>query len=148
MRLNLGAGYDKIPGFLNVDIAPLEGVDVVWDLDQPKWPWDDGAADRVRAYDIFEHVENPLLFMRECHRILRPGGIADIRTCYWKSENAFTDPTHKRFPTFRTFEYWVKGTEFNIKYGPAYTGGFAEFEYAQAPHLVGSEMAVLLKKPL
>ena len=64
-----------------------------------------------------------------------------------RSENAFTDPTHKRFCTERTFEYWVKGTEFNSFYGPAYARNGIEFEYVQGyPRLEGTELAVKMRR--
>jgi len=111
VKLNLGAGSVIRDGWVNVDIAPLPGVDVVWDLDVAPWPWPDGAAERIEAKDVFEHVDDPILFMTECWRVLAPAGTLRIRTPYWRSRDAFTDPTHKRFPTEHTFDYWIPGTE-------------------------------------
>jgi len=148
IKLNLGCGTRPLPWHRNVDIVQMPGVDVVWDLDVIPWtPFADESADEITGTDIFEHVNDPIGFMCECSRILKPGGILSLRTNYWRSENAFTDPTHKRFCTERTFEYWVKGTEFNSFYGPAYARNGIEYEYVTGyPRLEGTELAVKMRR--
>jgi SAM-dependent methyltransferase len=143
-KLNLGCGSLPERGWVNVDLADLPGVDVVHDLDVFPWPWEDGSIERIKAYDIFEHIARPLEFMRECHRVLRAGGILDIHTCYWRSQNAFTDPTHLRACTEETFDYWIPGTYLHGRYGAAYAQG-AHFERFRT-ELDGTELAVLLGK--
>jgi cyclopropane fatty-acyl-phospholipid synthase-like methyltransferase len=144
MRLNLGAGSELVPGWVNHDIVPLPGIGVVHDLDTFPWPWDDATAEQVRAYDVFEHVEHPLEFMRECHRVLAPGGVLHLHTAYWLSPNAHTDPTHRRSCTEQTFDYWVPGTYLNERYGAAYAQGchFAKIDV----HIEGTDLSVTLKK--
>ena len=122
-RINLGAGSQPEPGWVNVDVVKQEGIDVVADLDEFPWPFDDGVAERVKAFDIYEHVWYPLHFMRECHRILRPGGVLAIHTAYWKNPNSFRDPDHKRFLTEDSFDYWIPGTYLHGRYGAAYAQG-------------------------
>jgi len=147
-KLNLGCGTRPLPWHVNVDIVQMTGVNVVWDLDVTPWePFKDEEADEIAGYDIFEHVNDPIGFMCECARILKPGGILNLHTNYWQSQNAYTDPTHKRFCTERTFEYWVKGTEFNDRYGPAYARNGIVFEYVSGfPCLEGTELAVKMRR--
>ena len=121
-RLNLGCGSLILPGHVNLDIADIPGVDVVHDLDQLPWPFGDREFDRIEAKDVFEHVNDPIGFMTECHRILAPNGVVRIRTPYYRSPDAFTDPTHKRFPTEHTFDYWIPGTVLYAHHNPAYGG--------------------------
>jgi Methyltransferase domain len=144
MLLNLGAGSFPEPGWVNVDAVALPGIDAVHDLDTFPWPWPDGQVQRIKAYDVFEHVDKPLEFMRECWRVLEPGGMLDIHSCYWRSKNAFTDPTHKRACTDETWDYWVPGTYLNQRYGAAYAQG-RHFEKVKLG-MDGTELAVLLKK--
>lgn len=144
LSLNLGSGSLPITGMLNVDIADIPGVDVVWDLDEFPWPFLDDSAKFVRAYDIFEHINCPLEFMRECWRVLKDQCALELHVSYWKSENAYTDPTHKRFCTEKTFDYWIPGTPFYERYGAAYAGP-AKFIKEEC-FLSGQELHVVLRK--
>ena len=108
---------------MNCDIAQLPGIDVVHDLDTAPWPWEDASVTEIMASDIFEHIAEPLVFMTECGRVLADEGLLEIRTTYWKARNAYTDPTHKRFCTERTFDYWCVGNDIFDRYGPAYNRG-------------------------
>lgn len=110
MRLNLGCGQKRLGGYVNVDISPAVSPDIVHDLDVGPWPFESGAASHILADSVFEHVSDPILFMAECHRVLEPGGILELIVPHYESPDAFTDPTHKRFCTPNTFDYWIKGT--------------------------------------
>jgi predicted SAM-dependent methyltransferase len=143
MRLNLGAGTRILPGHVNVDKVRLPGVDTVHDLDVAPWPWKTGTVLRVEAKDVFEHVDDPVTFMTECHRVLRRGGILHLRTPHWKSMDSFTDPTHKRHPTEHTFDYWIPGTALYKASNAAY-GGVA---FERLSLFLDGQMDVTLRKP-
>lgn len=147
ISLNLGSGSVPLPNFVNVDVADIPGVDVVWDLDKAPWPWEAESVYFIRAYDIFEHVNDPLTFMHECWRVLQPGRPLELHVSHWQSENAYTDPTHRRFCTPHTFDYWIPTTELHTRYGAAYAGtppiaGFAKVLY----EMDGQEMRIALRK--
>lgn len=122
MIVNLGSGHLTYPNAINVDSVALPGVDVVHDLDVFPWPFDDESCEEVWASQVFEHVRYPVGFMREAHRILRLGGLLHIVTPHWRSENAHTDPTHRRFCTEHTWDYWCVGTELHAQFGDQYAG--------------------------
>lgn len=119
--VNVGCGPATIPGAVNVDRVAAPGVDVVWDLDVTPWPFDDAAFDELRAVQVFEHVGNPIGFMVETHRVLRSGGRVWMTVPHYQSPNSFTDPTHVRHCTERTWDYWCEGEplwkQFNLQYG-------------------------------
>lgn len=111
MRLNLGCGRDVLPGWVNVDASDQLGPGVeVWDLDEHPWPFDTGSVSEIRAVDIYEHLDNPVGFMVEAHRVLEPGGMLRIQTAYWQCMDGYTDPTHRRVSTEDSFDFWVPGT--------------------------------------
>lgn len=145
-RVNLGAGLDVRAGWVNLDVVGLPDIDVVHDLDELPWPFGNDSVDEIFGQDIFEHVNDPIGFMCECARILKPGGVLQLRTNYWKSESAYTDPTHRRFCTERTFEYWIRGAAYNIKYGAAYTRGGPEFEKVKIALGDDQQLSVILRR--
>ena len=122
MRLNLGAGSQILAGWVNLDRVDLPGINCIHDLDSGPWPFASGIVDQIMAKDVFEHVADPILFMTECHRILRPGGGLFIRCPYYRGRDAYTDPTHKRFPTEHTFDFWIPGTLLYTRNNAAYGG--------------------------
>lgn len=120
IELNLGCGRLVHPGAVNVDHVALPGVDVVHDLDVTPWPLPTAHFDQITAAQIFEHLSNPVGFMVECHRVLKPGGLLWLSVPHWQSENSFTDPTHVRHCTERTWDYWCAGTTLHAQFGAAY----------------------------
>lgn len=54
-------------------------VDVFADL-TGRLPFEDGFADTVVSFMVFEHLPEPEVFLQECRRILRPGGSLHL-TC-------------------------------------------------------------------
>jgi len=72
LKLNLGAGYTYIPGFVNVDISPIAEVTV--ELGREKLPFEDNSVDVIFSYQTLEHVENYLAAMADIYRVLKHGG--------------------------------------------------------------------------
>ena len=144
MKLNLGCGTVPEPGFVNVDSMEMPGVDTAWDLDVFPWPWPGGSASRIKAWDVFEHIMKPYPFMRECWRVLRPGGVLDLHTVHHASPNYHRDPDHKRASDEMSLDYWVPGTYLNGRYGASYAQGchFAKLSV----RIDGGDLAFLLKK--
>ena len=81
IRINLGCGRDYKEGYINVDIVTDFPVDVVADLSKPL-PFKDNYADEIFASDILEHFtkEDGEVFLKECFRVLKVGGVCIIRT--------------------------------------------------------------------
>jgi len=46
-KLNLGCGTDIWEGYLNVDIVPFQGVDMVWDLNETPLPFKDDSFSEI-----------------------------------------------------------------------------------------------------
>jgi ubiquinone/menaquinone biosynthesis C-methylase UbiE len=72
-------GCDISPEMLRIAAEADASDNVVdWVELEPDWqalPFRAGALDAVVASSVFEYVHNPATVLRECHRVLRPGGI-------------------------------------------------------------------------
>jgi SAM-dependent methyltransferase len=119
-RLHLGCGRTILPGWVNLDFVPGNGVDVVADLDkcgEVPLPFEDDSFDEVLASHLFEHLRNPLPFMQEIHRIAKPDAKAVFRVPYGSSDDAFEDPTHVRLCFLQTFSYFSQPYYWRADYG-------------------------------
>lgn len=131
-RLNLGCGWFKKPGYVNVDMNPLCNPDVVHDLNTFPYPFPDNEFDVVSADHIIEHLENPFSVMEELHRILKDNGLLTVLVPHFS--RGFTYADHRRGFDI-TFPYC-----FNPKFVPWYTGvefqlGHMRFTWFAQPYL-------------
>lgn len=80
LKLNLGCGYDKREGYLNLDIDPKCKPDKVCDVTKAL-PFKDSEVTEILLLDVLEHViiESAYDVLRECYRVLEFGGTLLIR---------------------------------------------------------------------
>lgn len=58
IRLDIGGGNNPNPGFVNIDILPLEKVDIVHNIELTPWPLPDNCVLTAVASHLLEHI-NP-----------------------------------------------------------------------------------------
>lgn len=78
--VNVACGPAPLPGFVNLDLHPASPEIIGWDC-RRDLPLGDGAADGIRAEQFLEHLEpreELPAFLRNCLRVLKPGGILRI----------------------------------------------------------------------
>jgi predicted SAM-dependent methyltransferase len=77
LRLHLGCGTNHLDGWVNIDGARKEGVDVLWDL-RNGLPFEDNRATAIFGEHVLEHIpkEEAEALAREVRRVLEPGGVA------------------------------------------------------------------------
>lgn len=93
--LDVGCGNNKRhPDAVGMDIREYEDVDVVHDVNETPWPFDDDRFERVLAYSVLEHVPDLPAVLGEIHRISKPGALLEGKVPHWKDRNAYIDPTH------------------------------------------------------
>lgn len=125
IKINLGAGSEPTDGWTNVDWIAGDGIQVVHNLLETPWPFDDSVADEILARDVLEHMPNftpdnkstPIAFVEECHRILQTGGKLFITVPHWQSKNLWIDPTHVRGYDEKSMDYFDPDTDFGKWYG-------------------------------
>jgi len=82
-RLQLGAGSNLHEGWLNTDVVDFKRKNEVVYLDaRQHFPLPDNSFDAVFTEHMIEHLTyaDGLACLRECHRVLRPGGRVRIAT--------------------------------------------------------------------
>lgn len=112
--LNIGCGDKPIKGAINLDWIKQKGVDVVHNIEKTPWPFKKNEFDEVYAYNILEHVDNFMPIMEEIHRILKPNGLLIVSGPYYMHKDTFTDPTHRRGFTTKSFQYFEKECNLNF----------------------------------
>jgi hypothetical protein len=75
LRLNLGCGHIPLPGFINVDMRDLPGVDVIAECGA--LPFESGSVDEIFSAHLVEHFPQEELIRRLLpywQSLLRPNG--------------------------------------------------------------------------
>jgi len=111
-KLNLGCGFKKFDGFVNVDKSTFIDADEHVDLSVLPWPWKDDEYSHIVAKDILEHLGETgrdfIDVIKELYRVSENGAIWEIQTPHWRCDTALDDPTHKRLITVAMFNLFNK----------------------------------------
>jgi hypothetical protein len=103
MRLNLGCGNRKLPGWLNVDKVAACSPDQVVDLESLPWPWPSDSVDEILLNHVLEHLgeaaETYLGIIKELYRVCRAGAQITIVVPHPRHDHFLHDPTHVRVVT-------------------------------------------------
>lgn len=114
VKLDVGCGFNKQPGFIGMDWRDLPDVDVVHDAAHMPWPFPDGSCRDVAFCHVLEHFDPRIIvdLINEAWRVLEPNGLLHIATPYANSMPAYQDPTHVR-PGFTEtcFDYFCPEVE-------------------------------------
>lgn len=117
-RLDLGGGTSntKAPGHINIDIADIEGVDIVWDLNKGlplakngyigDFLIEPNSIEGIRCNQVVEHLDTIIPLMNDCYEVLKEGGLLEISTPKAFTDAWAQDPTHKKMFVRRTFDYF------------------------------------------
>lgn len=145
-KLNIGCGRDYREGWINIDISREVKADFYLDIRKDSltygpsstilagFPMEttgiettsvhliyiSGVLEQIGSNDEFLHV------MRECYRVLEPGGIMQVVVPNARYAIAHRDPMDVRKFTPETFEYFRKGAREHDLYGSVY--GFDGWE--------------------
>ena len=111
--IDLGCGTNKIDGALGFDKRAQPGVHVVCDLER-QLPIRTSSVDVVHLSHVVEHIRELVPFMEEVYRVCKAGAEVRVVAPYYTSRGAFRDPTHVRFITEDTFQYFEPLTDYGI----------------------------------
>ncbi|MEK6777574.1 MAG: methyltransferase domain-containing protein [bacterium] len=109
MILNLGCGLKKKEGWVNADINPSAGPDVLMDMDAAHLPFRDNVFHQVICDNVIEHLGDVLGVMEEIHRVCSHRAVVEIYTPHFSSDDAYTDITHRHYFGYRSFHIFEEG---------------------------------------
>ncbi|MBD3271688.1 MAG: methyltransferase domain-containing protein [Elusimicrobia bacterium] len=142
--LDIGCGFNKREGAQGIDKNPLTPADVHHDLNVFPYPFDDNTFDDIQIINVLEHLKDIVRVMEEIYRIAKDNARIFISVPHFSGIAHFTDPTHLRGFSSRSFDYFVPGTElFDYRYSSTskfkkkycYIGGDKEKPFWKNPVL-------------
>jgi len=113
IRLNLGSGRKRYDGFVNIDKVNLPETDRIWNLEKTPMPFAANSVSEVICEHVLEHISNFVPLMEDMHRICMSGALLKVTVPYFRYEGAFRDPTHVRFFSEHSFDYFCNGHSFD-----------------------------------
>jgi predicted SAM-dependent methyltransferase len=81
LYLNIGCGPNAMSGWINLDMARADGIDIVWNLSKGL-PFASESCAVIFGEHVIEHMprEDAANLLCECHRVLQPGGVLRLST--------------------------------------------------------------------
>ena len=124
IALNLGCGFTKRKGMVNVDKFDICKPDVVLDLSTKPWPWEDNSVDQIQAYHVFEHIDDWWSAFEECARILKFGAQLILEVPHDSSCSSLSYRDHKH--EFSWFSFYGADVDDCLGYHQAGTNAWAK----------------------
>lgn len=115
MKLNLGCGEKLLEGWVNIDISSKVGADVVMDMEEVPWPFDDNSVDEIHCYHVLEHCKDYLKVLGEMYRVCRHDATIRIGVPHvMNSLFNLVNPYHHNYFNEHSFRFFdsddLKGT--------------------------------------
>lgn len=104
--LDVGVGNKKFPSSIGVDIRSHSQADVVHNLNEFPWPFDEKKFDLILCRHVLEHIPATDKVMEELYRICKPGGKVVIEVPHFSNVEAFRHWQHVHFFTSGSFDYF------------------------------------------
>ena len=94
IKIDFGCGITKPEGYIGIDINPDSAADILHNLEEVPYPFEDNSAIAVRSDHNIEHLEDLDTFLKELHRICKPG--AEVTLIFPHYSRSWFSTQHKR----------------------------------------------------
>ena len=112
LKLNIGCGFNKIDGFINIDKFDECKPDLKMDAEITPWLFNENEIDEVFFIHSLEHMgaDANVFFaiIKELYRVCKPGAIINIKVPHPRHDDFINDPTHVRIITPELFSLFSK----------------------------------------
>ena len=100
MKFNMGCGFNKFEGYVNIDKFEACAPDLNIDLEVLPWPIETNIADEIVFFHSLEHLGQDtdifLGIIKEIYRICKNNSKVIIHVPHPRHDNYIGDPTHVR----------------------------------------------------
>ena len=100
IKLNLGCGNKVKEGYVNIDSYWHDNINIMANLENYPWHYEDNSVDEIYASHIIEHFQDEKKFLTECMRILKYNGTLHIIAPHSSSPSNIGCMGH-----YRTYSY-------------------------------------------
>ncbi|MDD4938556.1 MAG: methyltransferase domain-containing protein [Candidatus Omnitrophica bacterium] len=109
IKLNLGCGQRRIPGFTGVDNNPnATAAQVTHNLESFPYPFEDNSVDEILMDHILEHLESPINILIELYRICKDEAQITLKSPHFSCN--WLHPGHKSGISTMLFGYFDRST--------------------------------------
>ncbi|WP_407306649.1 class I SAM-dependent methyltransferase [Desulfosporosinus sp. SB140] len=122
IKVEIGCGKTKTDGYIGIDRFPLQGVDIVADVDKGL-PFDNDSVDVIYASHSLEHMENLQNVMEEIYRVCKNKAIVQILAPYSNTSLDQANYYHK-----------IVFNEDTLRLCTSYPTSLVDFEEYYCPH--------------
>ena len=148
-RIHFPGIPEKFENLTTMDLSDMVGADVVWNLDDMPYPFEDNTFDEIHAYEVLEHCGQQgdwkyyFAQWSEFYRILKPGGHFCATVPAWDSPWAWGDPGHTRLITKECLSYLDQdhykqvGNNSSSDYRNVWKGDMKCTGYSETEHQLG-----------
>jgi ubiquinone/menaquinone biosynthesis C-methylase UbiE len=115
--LDIGCGNKKYKSknpkdvVIGIDKRKNTVADKVCDVEK-KIPLPSNYVDKVVTIHTLEHTKDLIKVMEEVWRVCKHGAEVFVNVPYWTASGAYSDPTHVRFFTYNSFDYFKPDFEY------------------------------------
>jgi SAM-dependent methyltransferase len=110
LKVDLGCGPVKRPGFLGIDRFPLPGVDIVADINEGI-PLPDDSVDYLVASHSLEHFDDLPHIVHEIHRVCKDRALVTIVAPYSATGLNLANPYHVQVFNEHTARFFTNAAE-------------------------------------
>lgn len=97
MKVNLGSGIKRFPGFVNLDVDPSCKPDYVCDMNKDALPFEDDTVEYMLAHHVFEHIGDGFFnLLKQIYRVCKHEAIIDVHVPHPRHDYFLGDLSHVR----------------------------------------------------
>lgn len=113
-KVNLGCGYKKFDGWINIDMDKACKPDIIADISQ-RVPLPDNSVSEVYINHVIEHLDDRLKALEEIYRICKNGAKITIITPYRNNIRGIDHKGDFDESTFSCLDYhYLEKTEYSM----------------------------------